>query len=72
MKTYFYQKFNSKHKNAERKAFITYHLMRNDITQTQIAKELGITLQSVNQFITGRISSRNISKWFLKNLKINV
>lgn len=72
MKTYFNKKFNSQHKNAERKAFIIYHLMRNDITQKQIADELGITLPSVNQFISGKYKSKNISRWFLENLKIEV
>lgn len=72
MKTYFNKKFNSQHKNAERKAFIIYHLMRNDITQKQVAEELKITLQSVNQFITGKFKSEKLSNWFLENLKIEV
>lgn len=72
MKTYFDKNFNSKNEKTQRKAFIIYHLIRNNITQKQIAEELGITLQTVNQFISGRILSRNISNWFLKNLKIEV
>lgn len=72
MKTHFNKNFNSKYKNTERKAFIFYHLIKNNITQKQIAEELKITLQSVNQFISGRYKSKNISNWFLKNLKIEV
>ncbi|MGN0013822.1 MAG: hypothetical protein ACI37T_00210 [Candidatus Gastranaerophilaceae bacterium] len=72
MKTHFNKNFNKKIKNAERKAFIIYHLTINDVTQQQIADELKISIQAVNQFISGKILSRNISQWFLKNLKIEV
>ncbi|MGN0013907.1 MAG: helix-turn-helix domain-containing protein [Candidatus Gastranaerophilaceae bacterium] len=72
MKTHFNKNFNSQQKNAERKAFIIYHLMRKNITQKQVAEELGITLPSVNQFISGKYKSKNISNWFLVNLKIEV
>lgn len=72
MKTHLYQNFNSKVKNAERKAFIIYHLTKNDITQTQIANELNISIQAVGQFISGKTKSKNISDWFLTNLRIEV
>lgn len=72
MKTYFNKNFNTKNKNAQRKALIVYHLTLNQVTQTQIANELGITLQAVNQFITGKLKSENISNWFLANLGIEV
>ncbi|MCR5260619.1 MAG: hypothetical protein K6C94_02155 [Candidatus Gastranaerophilales bacterium] len=72
MKTHFNKNFNSKNKNIERKAYIIYHLTINDITQKQIADEMGISIQAINQFILGRIVSRNISQWFLDNLNIEV
>lgn len=72
MKTHFNKNFNSKNKNIERKAYIIYHLTINDITQKQIADEMGISIQAINQFILGRIVSRNISQWFLDNLNIKV
>lgn len=72
MKTHLKKNCKNKNNKAERKAYIIYHLMRNRITQTHIADELGITLQAVSQFIAGRTISQNISNWFVKNLNIEV
>lgn len=72
MKTHLKKNCKYKNNKAERKAYIIYHLMRNQITQTQIADELGITLQAVSQFISGRTISQNISQWFANNLNIEV
>lgn len=72
MKAYFSTKCKSKQEIAERKAFIVYNMVINNITQTQIANELGMSSRAISQFISGRTISKNISKWFLQNLKIEV
>ncbi len=58
--------------NNKRVAKIIYLLKLKGLTQKQIADELGIKKQVVNNFIHGRIKSKRISTWIINNLGVTV
>ena len=60
---------NEKNKRA---AKIIYFLKLKGITQKQIADELCIKKQVVNNFIHGRIKSKRVSVWIKNNLGVAV
>ena len=63
---------SQKNENIKRAAKIIYFLKLKGITQRQIADELCIKKQVVNNFIHGRIKSKRISAWIKNNLGVTV
>jgi transcriptional regulator with XRE-family HTH domain len=41
-------------------------LVGREITQTRIARDLGVTAQMINKFITGKSQSQRIYDYFIK------
>jgi transcriptional regulator with XRE-family HTH domain len=41
-------------------------LVAREITQTRIARDLGVTAQMINKFITGKSQSQRIYDYFIK------
>ena len=61
-----------KKENIKKAAKIIYFLKLKGITQKQIADELCIKKQVVNNFIHGRIKSKRVSAWIENNLGVAV